>query len=100
MLVIGLHVLNPDALIVRTNAARTAQTHQFDAVYAVSLSADAVPALVASLPSLPPGVQQDVTARLLPLYSKDAAADWRSWNWGRQSAFDAVQSQRMLSAKK
>ena len=91
ILIVGLHVLNPDALIVRTNAARTAQTHQFDGAYAASLSADAVPALVAALPSLPPSVQQDVTARLLPLWSADTT-DWRSWNWGRFLAFHAVQS--------
>ncbi len=94
VLIAGLHLLNPDAQIVRANAARVAQTHQFDAAYAASLSADAVPALVSTLPLLPPATQAEVTARLLPLWSKDDA-DWRSWNWGRFSAWRAVQSRLM-----
>lgn len=94
VLIVGLHVVNPDALVVRANAARAAQTHQFDAAYAASLSADAVPTLVSALPSLPPAVQADVAARLRPLWSRNTD-DWRSWNWGRFSAGRAVQSQRM-----
>ena len=90
-LILGLHTLNPDALIVRTNAARAAHIQAFDAGYALSLSADAVPALVAVLPHLPPAVQDQVTAKLLPVWSKNSD-DWRSWNWGRMSAFHAVQS--------
>ncbi len=89
VLIVGLHAVNPDALIVRTNAARAAKTHQFDTDYAVSLSADAVPALVAALPILPPATQTEITAKLLPLRSQ-APADWRSWNWGRMTAFHAV----------
>ena len=91
VLIIGLHVLNPDALIVRTNAARMPQ---FDTEYVLSLSADAVPALVAVLPGLPPATRAEVTAKLLPLWSHNTD-DWRSWNWGRQSALDAVQSRRV-----
>lgn len=91
VLIVGLHIINPDAQIVRTNAARVVQTHQFDAAYAASLSADAVPDLVSALPSLPPDVQKDVSARLWPLWSA-SADDWRSWNWGRLTACNAVQS--------
>jgi hypothetical protein len=87
VLILGLHVLNPDALIVRTNAAR----NQFDAAYAVSLSADAVPALVTALPLLPPAAQREIAAHLLPFGSQNET-DWRSWNWGRMSARHAVQS--------
>ena len=89
-LVVVLHVLNPDALIVRVNASR-ASVQPFDVDYAASLSADAVPALVAVLPSLPPAAQTEVAAKLLPAWSADPA-DWRSWNWGRMTAFHAVQS--------
>ena len=90
-LIAGLHVLSPDALIVRVNAARAAHGKPFDADYAASLSGDAVPALVAAVPSLPPVSQQEIAARLLPLWSTHTS-DWRSWNWGRQSAVDAVHS--------
>lgn len=85
-LILGLHVVNPDSLIVRTNAAR----NQFDAAYAASLSADAVPALAAALPGLPPAAQAQVRAKLL-LWSH-GIGDWRSWNWGRMTARRAVQS--------
>ena len=91
VLIVGLHVANPDAQIVRVNAARAAQTRQFDTDYAASLSADAVPALVSVLPSLPPAVQGDVSARLLAQWSQNGE-DWHSWNWGRFSAVGAVQS--------
>ncbi len=90
-LILGLHALNPDALIVRVNAARAVKTRVFDADYAATLSADAVPSLVAALPSLPPAAQGQVAAKLLPLWRQDNG-DWRSWNWGRMSAFHAVQS--------
>ena len=90
VLVLGLHVTNPDAVIVRTNAARAAKTQAFDVDYAASLSADAVPALVAALPSLPPAVQGQVAAKLRPEWTQNTD-DWRSWNWGRMSALHAVQ---------
>ena len=98
LLIAGLHAVNPDALIVRTNAARAAQTHVFDADYADSLSADAVPSLVSALPSLPPAAQTQIAAALVPSWSQ-TADDWRSWNWGRTLARHAVQSrQRTLQA--
>src|SRR5207302_4387288 len=46
----GLHLVNPDALIVRTNLARPPAERPFDGWYAASLSADAVPLLLDALP--------------------------------------------------
>ncbi|MGI4792049.1 MAG: DUF4153 domain-containing protein [Janthinobacterium lividum] len=94
-LVLGLHILNPDAFIVRSNAARAVQTHVFDGEYAAALSGDAVPPLIAALPTLPVAAQQQIAAALLPAWSQDTS-DWRSWNWGRMSAFYAVQSRQKL----
>ncbi len=54
----GLHLVNPDALIVRTNLARPVAQRPFDGWYAASLSADAVPLLLEALPRL-----RDSTAR-------------------------------------
>src|SRR5207249_10423734 len=48
----GLHLLNPDAFIVRANLARPAVPRPLDAWYPASLSADAVPDLLAALPTL------------------------------------------------
>ena len=51
-----LFVINPDAIIARTNVARMASADapvRFDVAYATSLSADAVPVLIDALPALP-----------------------------------------------
>lgn len=92
-LIFALHLLNPDAAIVRANLAHLQKGHAFDADYAVSLSADAVPILTAALPGLPVTVQGTIAAHLLPAWSQDKS-DWRSWNFGRAGAFHAVQSHR------
>ncbi|MGN6391778.1 MAG: DUF4153 domain-containing protein [Gemmatimonadales bacterium] len=48
----GLNLANPDALILGVNLDRAAQGHPFDAAYAEALSADALPALHRGLPRL------------------------------------------------
>ena len=92
-LVVALHIVNPDDMIVRANLAHAEKGRAFDAEYAASLSADAVPALTASLPALPLTVQGTLAARLLPAWSHNTG-DWRSWSLGRALAFRAVQSHR------
>ncbi|HZS06608.1 MAG TPA: DUF4173 domain-containing protein [Blastocatellia bacterium] len=80
-----LHAINPDAMIVRTNAARSRLGMGFDVNYATSLSADAVPSLLAALPDLKPEERRRVLERLgqkIPQYS----SGWRSWNWSRARA--------------
>ena len=82
----GLHVINPDALIVRVNMSR-ATTRAFDARYATSLSADAIPALVAGLPRLDPvarcQAEQGLRRRWLRI--DESKHDWRSDNWASLS---------------
>ena len=94
-LIFMLHIINPDATIVRANLAHAARGHVFDADYAASLSADAVPALTAALPRLPLPAQGTLAARFLPDWSA-SRSDWRSWSWGRAQAFGAVQAHRAL----
>ena len=65
LLLAALHVLNPDALIVRTNVALAQAGRRFDASYAASLSADAVPALVAGLAKLSPAERSKAAACIL-----------------------------------
>ena len=86
----GTVALNPDALIARTNVALAARTNRFDACYATSLSADAVPGLIASLPAIPADKQPVVAYMLLKRWSP-APADWRTWNLGRIQAWNTVQ---------
>lgn len=97
LLVAGaLHFLNPDNLIVRTNAAlATERGRAFDARYAASLSADAVPALLEALPSSTAGAGERAAAisTVLERWSPPVAAtDWRTWNWSRAEAWRAVRA--------
>jgi hypothetical protein len=83
MVIATLHVINPDALIVRVNVAHAQAGRIFDAHYAASLSADATPALMESLPALNENDRRIVAASILTDWPSDESADWRSWNWAR-----------------
>lgn len=92
--VFALHVINPDAVIVRANLAHAAKGHAFDADYAVTLSADAAPVLANALPALPLAAQGTIAQSLLG--SDSGPDDWRAWSWGRSCAFYAVHSHKAL----
>jgi len=81
-----LHLVNPDALIVRTNLARPGSERPFDGWYAASLGADAVPLLVEALPRLDGREQCSVAAGLRRQLSKLEGDDWRTWNFARARA--------------
>ena len=81
-----LHLANPDALIVRTNLARPAAERPFDGWYAASLSADAVPLLLESLPRLDGPAQCAVATGLMTQRVRLERDDWRSWNYARARA--------------
>ncbi|MGI9108008.1 MAG: DUF4153 domain-containing protein [Pyrinomonadaceae bacterium] len=84
-----LHLLNPDAYIVRANAGHARAGRAFDAQYAASLSADAVPALVSALPALSREERCHVARAVSYRWSHPAAApgeDWRAWNLARSRA--------------
>ena len=92
----GLHLVNPDALIVRTNLARPANHRPFDAVYAASLSADAVPDLLAALPRLDDQEQCRAGRKLLARWTPGAPGvddSWRNWNLARARARRLVREQ-------
>ncbi len=82
----GLHLLNPDAFIVRTNLARPPAERPFDGWYAASLSADAVPLLVEALPRLDARAQCTVAVGLLTQRDRLERGDWRNWNFARSRA--------------
>lgn len=86
-----LHVINPDELIVRANVAHAErQGRSFDAVYAAGLSADAVPALAASLPAMSREGRCTVAETLLRRWPVDSHQDWRTWNRSRRQAQEIV----------
>jgi hypothetical protein len=89
----GLHVLNPDAFIVRINLARPTAERQFDVKYATTLGADAVPRLLDALPQLPVQDRCLAATALLQRWGGDNGSDWRSWNWSRSRARRLVREQ-------
>jgi hypothetical protein len=90
LLVAALHALNPDALIARTNLARARAGHMFDAHYVARLSADAVPDIVAGLPTLKPVDRRTLAKNMLDQWSPPANPDWRSWTISRSQAWQAI----------
>jgi hypothetical protein len=93
LIVATLHVINPDALIVRVNVAHARAGRSFDATYAASLSADAVPALMQSLPVLNAEDQRIIAFRVASRWLPREPTDWRTWNWSRS------QSRRIVREK-
>ncbi|HWW61918.1 MAG TPA: DUF4153 domain-containing protein, partial [Thermoanaerobaculia bacterium] len=81
---VTLHAIDPEALIVRTNVART--NRAFDAKYAMTLHADATPELVHS-------TDPCIAKRLLDM-DAHRSIDWRTWNLSRERAHAAVEANR------
>lgn len=81
----ALNVLNPDALIARTNLSRP----QADLAYLQKLSDDAVPTLVARASTASdPAIRAALLAQLSD--RRVGPADWLSWNASRERARDAL----------
>jgi len=92
LMLLALHVANPDAWIARNNLAHARAGHTFDAKYAATLSADAAPVLAVALPDLNPAARE-VLAKRLKRWSDGSRADWRLWSWSRAQARRAVEAQ-------
>ena len=90
----ALHFVNPNALIVRTNLSHARAQHRFDASYAVSLGADAFPALAAALDGMTTDEGRLVAGEMLEWLKADRETDWRSWNWSRAAARQVVLDRR------
>jgi hypothetical protein len=82
-----LNVVNPDALIVRTNVDRG----RVDPAYLASLSDDAVPTLIARLPALSPAARAEVARALL---TRRVDGDALGWNLSRSRAESAIAAAR------
>jgi Domain of unknown function (DUF4173) len=92
--VFAINAMNPDALIASTNIERMEEGKRFDAYYLTTLSADAAPLIVGSLPEIGDTrlwkgytVEQAVVGRW-----DSRSADWRTWNLGRSRARQSVRS--------
>lgn len=86
-----LHFANPDALIVRVNASRPDAALRFDGAYAATLSADAVPPLLAALPAMSEGARCRAAETLIRRWG-GGTGDWRSWSLGRARAGRAMEA--------
>jgi hypothetical protein len=76
----ALNVVDPDALIARTNLNRP----RVDVAYVAGLGDDSVPTLIGELPSLRPDLRRALAAELLERSARDD--DWRSFNFARARA--------------
>jgi hypothetical protein len=76
----ALNVVNPDALIARTNLERA----RVDVSYVAGLSDDAVPAILDELPTVRPELRRALAGELLR--RSERADDWRSFNLTRARA--------------
>ncbi len=93
-LIAALNILNPDALIARVNTARALEGNEFDARYASSLSADAIPALMDAFNNLSHEDRCILSDRLLTRWSMEDKWDWRVWNASRSRALRMVAENR------
>lgn len=92
----ALHLFNPDAFIVSANVAHAARVNQkLDAGYATSLSADAVPVLIKTLPKMKPSDARIVAAYVLEHWSKPSQIDYRAWSVSRGAAWSATERHAM-----
>ena len=109
-LVGALQVVNPDALIARTNISRAEEgtsvipgtrsgvpaLASIDVAYLNSLSSDAAPVLLEGLGRLPEAARCHIARRLLGVWGPDRRVDWRSWNRSVTRARAAVQAELSL----
>ncbi len=91
ILYLALNAVNPAAVIVRPNAGRARNGHSFDAAYATSLGADAVPELLDALADLPKEARCPVANALVDRWSADRG-DWRTWDISESQAVHAVRA--------
>jgi hypothetical protein len=89
------YALAPDAFIARTNVQRVADGKPYDAVYAASLSADAVPTLLAHVDDV---LSVECPAFVLGVRRHlEVQDDWRAWNWSRARAVSMIEQDSTLA---
>jgi len=87
-MLLGLNIVNPEAMVVRHNVDRAAKTQNVDPGYLAELSDDAVPELVRALPRLPEPARSEVLAAVCA--GPESPFDgWAAANTSRRRAMDA-----------
>ena len=92
--IFAINAMNPDALIASTNIDRMEQGCRFDAYYLTTLSADAAPVLVESLPEIgDTRLWKGYTLEQVVVDRWDSRQPgWRTWNLSRSRARHLVRS--------
>lgn len=85
---LGLAILNPDALIAQQNVARFVATDRIDVHYLGTLSADAVPALQ----TLREPYRSCALATISDELATGQPGAWLEWNLGRSTAHAQLRS--------
>lgn len=85
-----LHLYNPDAEIMRVNIAINSKM-TIDRDYALKLSEDSIPILVDDIGKLNYEDRKQIAATLLARKTGALKTDWRSFNWSRMCAYQAVE---------
>ncbi len=91
-----LHVINPDATIMRTNLERLETGQHFDVNYIKQLSADMIPTVAQRLPALYDNEEnRSIICALSVLLTQAAASadnndSWLAWHWARYQSEQAV----------
>lgn len=87
LVLIGLNVANPEALVARVNLSRIKENPRFDVRSTLRLGADATAPLLEALPGLPAEPRSVLAEGLLRLKSNLAwDGDPRTWNHARMQA--------------
>jgi hypothetical protein len=92
VLLVGLNVLNPEALVVGLNVDRANQTHKIDAQYFRELSSDAAPAILAAQSRIDPILWVDVKG-VACAGPRSYAPSLAAFNWADSEAADARRRQ-------
>lgn len=85
-----LNVANPDAMIAAANIKHGHDKGRFDVSYAMTLSNDAIPTLLANMDMLPEASQRALALRLITQKKCAWKTDLRAFNLSRINAYHAV----------
>lgn len=76
--VLAMNVVNPERIVAEHNLTETIDSTEFDIAYLVSLSDDAVPAIVTHLDELSPSDRDRAVAELCRRPERTGALDWNA----------------------
>ncbi len=95
-MVLGLNVLNPNAIIVNSNLNRAMMGARYDSESIIEMGTDAMPGAIALLPVLPENVHNVVVDRISQYWHAHDNDGWRGWSYSKYTAQKAIQEDVLL----